>query len=219
MSIDAISSGLKYPEQKQNGYAFGAQPVRQARINAENKNESVFKPAARSQSSENLSIDVYEKQIQKQNELVRKHELAHQSFSGRMASGSPVYETTTDKDGRLIITGGHQGINVPSSINEANSLKDINFAKESAKLVIAGAEAPQSFDALSDADKNVAAKGRTLLAAAETAQAKRLSLSSEFGINPEQKLNLQSIEQIKSQKQNKFAGNNVSVGQKLNLFG
>ena len=137
---------------------------------------SIFLTANGNKADKQVAFGEYEQKITAQNNLVKRHEEAHQSFSGSQASGSPVYETKTDKDGRVIITGGHQAVNIPEAVDKKSPLSLINQTITAAKLAFKGALAPQSFDELSSSDKQVAAKSAQILAGAETAQADRLLL-------------------------------------------
>ena len=88
---------------------------------------------------------------------VYKHEAAHLSKAGKYAaSGINIHF-----DGNGFAVGGHVNIKMPT-LNPDNLDQTI----EHATAVIASAEAPASFDELSDADKNVAAKARAVKAQA-----------------------------------------------------
>lgn len=166
-----------------------------------NKEDKYVAPSG-NVTSKQAAFGEYESNISAQNSHVIKHETAHQSFAGRMASGSPHYVMLKDKDGRQVIIGGYQGIKSSKLANKNDSLKDISFAADSAKLVIAGAEAPKSFSALSGADEKIAASGRNLLAIAEKAKDHKNYLNLAFGINPEKQGTYEDIEQAKAKKLN-----------------
>ena len=136
--------------------------------------------------SQEAAFQGYEKSIHEQNALVVKHEEAHRSAAGPQASGSPVYDVKADKDGRKVIFGGHQGISIPAPVTADASIPLIEKTKRAAQYVISGAEAPKSFDELSGADKQVAFRGRTILAQAENAKAKKATSPD----TPGQRLNL-----------------------------
>lgn len=88
---------------------------------------------------------------------VYRHEAAHLSAAGKYAASGIII----DYDGNGFATSGHVNINMPT-INP----DDLDGTIDHATAVIASAEAPASFDELSDADKNVAAKARAIKAEA-----------------------------------------------------
>lgn len=90
---------------------------------------------------------------------VYRHEAAHLAKAGQYATTGICIDY--DKNG--IATSGHVGVALPS-LNKSNPDKTIKHAE----AVIASAEAPASFDELSDADKNVAAAARSVLSEAQT---------------------------------------------------
>ena len=95
---------------------------------------------------------------------VYKHEAAHLSKAGKYATTG----ICIDFDGNGIATSGHVGVSIPK-LNKSKPNETI----EHAKAVIASAEAPASFDELSDADKNVAAQARSVLSQAESFKAQQ----------------------------------------------
>lgn len=141
-----------------------------------NKNNQNSAPiTAKGGKSDSVAFGENEKATNARNQLVIRHEEAHRSASGPQASGSPVYDKTLDADGRVFFAGGHQGISIPGSVDKNAPLDQIERTKTAANYVIKGAEAPSSFDELSDADKQVAASGRQILAQAENAKSQKLS--------------------------------------------
>ncbi len=146
-------------------------------------------------SNKSEAFSIYEKNIQKQNERIIRHEEAHKAAAGPQAIGSPQYETKTDPNGRVIITGGHQKIAVPKMINKDSApAEQIEKTKKAAEYVVKGAEAPASFDSLSDADVAIAAKGREILSSIEAIPVKKAVSEENSKDNqrrePGQKLNL-----------------------------
>jgi len=208
MTINPIIYPVIVP--KQPGFA----PKRVEAI-GEEKQESIFLASNGNKLPKQAAFGEYEKKIQTQNALVRRHEEAHQRESGSQASGSPVYEKTIDKDGREIITGGHQNVKVPELIDKNSPLDAINKIIEAARLTIKGAKAPESFDDLSAADRRVAARGEQILSASENAKSERLSLQQRFGIKPDEKINNEKLAKNKQTNNPKQA----LVGQNLNLIG
>ena len=88
---------------------------------------------------------------------VYRHESAHLAAAGKYAASG----IHIDFDGNGIATGGHVNVKMPT-LNRKNLDETINHAQ----TVIKSAEAPASFDELSDADKNVAAQSRAVLSQA-----------------------------------------------------
>jgi hypothetical protein len=166
-----------------------------------------------------VAFAAYQAKINTQNNLVKRHEEAHRSASGKQAVGSPVYNKISDKDGREIIVGGHQMIAMPSFTAKEHPVEHINNVIAAASLAVKGAEAPASFDELSGADKSVAAKGREIISSAETAKTERVSLQQKFGISPEVKLSQDKMAEIKSKNHtNPAVKKNAQVGQSFNFM-
>lgn len=182
--------------------------------------DSIFLTSNGNKAQKQVAFGDYEKNIAAQNNLVIKHEEAHRSVSGPQASGSPVYETKTDQDGRLIITGGHQNVIVPEKPDKSAPFAAIDKIIEAAKFTIRGATAPESFDELSDADKQVAARGEQVLSSAEQAKAQRALLQQQFGIEPNQKGDPEKLQQRQAQsgQTNPNQPKQANLGQKLNLI-
>lgn len=88
---------------------------------------------------------------------VYRHEAAHLAAAGKYAASG--INIDYDKNGFAI--GGHVNVKMPT-LNKAN----LDETVEHARAVIKSAEAPASFDELSDADKSVAAQARGVLAQA-----------------------------------------------------
>lgn len=93
---------------------------------------------------------------------VEKHEAAHLAKAGKYATTG----ICIDKDSNGIAVSGHVGVSMPK-LDKRNPDETIAHAK----AVIASAEAPASFDELSDADRSVAAAGRATLAEAQSFKA------------------------------------------------
>ncbi|HSA06557.1 MAG TPA: hypothetical protein P5556_05215 [Candidatus Gastranaerophilales bacterium] len=188
--------------------------------NQENQQSLFFNESGQPAQKEKAFIP-YENKIKTQNALVKRHEEAHKSGAGPQASGSPVYETKTDQDGREIITGGHQMINVPSLINPTASREQIEKTKEAAQYTIKGAEAPAGFDELSAADRSVAEKGRAVLSSAKAAMAERNNLEARLvkfngDKNVEGELSSQQLTQAKQSEEPPEKQH--SKGSKFNLL-
>ena len=188
-----------------------------AEINAEkgNKDSSIFNPQKDNQTfykdpfgrttNKSAAFSAYERQIDGQNNLIIRHEEAHKNASGPQASGSPHYNIKIDPDGRDVIFGGYQMINVPGLITFQAPMNKIEATEKAAKFTIAGAEAPASFDSLSSADRNVASKGRQVLFSAQAAKQKRLELEERLvmfsGEKPESALSPKQIARVNQQKE------------------
>ncbi len=115
---------------------------------------------------ENLTQDMfqYKGQVLSRDEVkkksysdVYKHESAHLSAAGKYATSG----INIDFDGNGFATSGHVNVSMPK-LDPNNLDETINHAE----TVIASAEAPASFDELSDADRNVASKARAVKAQA-----------------------------------------------------
>ncbi|OGH95744.1 MAG: hypothetical protein A2039_07385 [Candidatus Melainabacteria bacterium GWA2_34_9] len=212
MTISPISYPVRLP---QNDYVNcdGNYRFTSASISKNDEQKSIFSTINGNKVDKQVAFGEYEQKIAAQNNLVKRHEEAHLAFSGSQASGSPVYETKTDKDGRVIITGGHQAVNIPEAVDKKAPLVLINQTINAAKLALKGALAPQSFDELSSADKQVAAKSAQILAGAETAQSDRLLFQP--------KADTEKHGQIKAQERqnNPNQQKQTASGQKLNLIG
>ena len=89
-------------------------------------------------------------------EDVYRHESAHKAAGGKYAGAINI-----DFDGNGFATSGHVNIAMPTLNKD-----DLNGTIDHATTVIASAEAPASFDELSDADKQVAATARAIKAQA-----------------------------------------------------
>ncbi len=91
-------------------------------------------------------------------EVVR-HEQAHYDKARHLAASGPVLsDFVTGPDGNQYATGGHVQINTGET---GDPFKDL----ENGKIIVEAAEAPTQVDSeLSDADHNVAAKGRAMIA-------------------------------------------------------
>lgn len=91
-------------------------------------------------------------------EVVR-HEQAHYDKARHLAASGPVLsDYVTGPDGNQYATGGHVQINTSET---GDPFKDL----ENGKIIVEAAEAPIEVDSeLSDADRNVAAKGRSMIA-------------------------------------------------------
>ena len=214
MTIAPISYPVRLPIQN-------SLPKNNAFTSNQAEQGSIFLMPNGNKADKQAAFGEYEQKIAAQNNLVRKHEEAHQSFSGSQALGSPVYETKTDKDGRLIIIVGHQGVPIPQAVDKNAPLSLINQTITAAGFANRGALAPQSFDELSSADKQVAAKSAQILSKAETAKTERLLLQQQFGIDPNQKADPDKLQQMKAQKgqTNPNQQKQTFLGQKLNLIG
>ena len=88
---------------------------------------------------------------------VYRHESAHLAAAGKYAASG----INIDYDGNGFAVSGHVNVKMPT-LNKANPTETI----EHARAVIKSAEAPASFDELSDADKSVAAQARAVLSQA-----------------------------------------------------
>lgn len=88
---------------------------------------------------------------------VYRHESAHLAAAGKYAASG----INIDYDSNGFAVSGHVNVKMPT-LNKADPDKTI----EHARAVIKSAEAPASFDELSDADKSVASKARTVLSQA-----------------------------------------------------
>lgn len=204
MTIGRISYPAILPMQN-------TQPNMYAPATKNKEQESIFMSTNGQKVTKQVAFGEYEKSIAAQNALVQRHEEAHRIASGPQAAGSPIYESKSDKDGRLIITGGHQNVTIPKAVDKASPLEQINQTLTAARFAEKGALAPQSFDELSDADKQVAQQSRQIISSAQTAQAERLLLQQQQGLDPNQKTDPNKLAQAKSQ--------NGQTGQKLNLIG
>ena len=133
----AISGGVTGSETPSFGVK-GREPLTQDMF--EYKGQTLTKEETRRKSYE----DVY------------RHEAAHKAAGGKYAGAINI-----DFDGNGFATSGHVNIAMPTL--DRNNL-DETIAH--ATTVIASAEAPASFDELSDADRQVAAQARAIKAQA-----------------------------------------------------
>jgi hypothetical protein len=158
------------------------------------------------------AFSVYESEISKQRCIIETHELAHLYGAEEQAIGTPQYNKISDPDGREIILGGQQGINVPGPVSPKSPLDLIIKTIVAALKTIAGAEAPS--DGLSDADKNVANQGRRIYNIAVLAKNEREKINEKIqnlnGTKPEGKLNPEQINQADN-----FEGSNGFVRGKI----
>jgi len=192
-------------------------PISSVSSEHEEKND-MFLSSDGNKASKQAAFGSYEQKINAQNSLVIRHEEAHFAASGPQASGSPVYNTKTDKDGRQIIFGGHQNINIPGAVNANAPLSIINRVIMAAGFAARGAVAPQSFDELSDADKNVAAISNGILSQAETAKAQRLSFGQKLGLKEDEPAQPEKLVQSPQRQSNSNQSNPNQPGQKFNFM-
>ena len=173
-------------------------------FNPQKDNQTLYKDPFGQTTNKSAAFSAYESQINKQNSLVIRHEEAHKDASGPQASGSPHYKTKTDNDGRNIIFGGHQMINVPGLITFQAPMNKIEATEKAARFTVAGAEAPASFDNLSAADRNVASIGRQVLFSAQAAKKTRTELEERIiqfsGKKPDGELSSKQITQANQQQ-------------------
>ena len=214
MTIGPISYPVKLPPLQTNMPNMYVPVSKMA-----DQDNSIFLAPNGNKASKQVAFGDYEQKIAAQNNRVIKHEVAHQRDSGAQASGSPVYETKIDKDGRKIITGGHQNVKLPGEVDPNSPLDVIKKVIEAARLTIKGAEAPKSFDQLSSADERIAQQGRQILEKTENLKTKRLDTQNQFGIRLDEKTSAQAIAQNKQDRPNQAQGKQAFMGQKLNLIG
>lgn len=177
--------------------------------------------AYQAQRTHDAQLAEYLKNIATQNALVRRHEFAHQSVSGPQANGSPVFLTTTDADGRTVITGGYQMIKVSPPASATMPLSQIEGIRTAAQYTREGAKAPQSFDKLSGADESVAARGDAVFASAEIAEHQRRELDARLALNGQKPDGILTAKQIASVGQSKISGGNSykpEIGKQVNFF-
>ena len=171
------TNGAKTQPSKSNGSIFGAQTPSFGIKGRAPLNADTF------QRSEEQQVPYFEYKGQKLSKKdaqqksysdVYKHEAAHLSKAGKYATTG----ICIDFDGNGIATSGHVGVSMPK-LNKANPKETI----EHAEAVIASAEAPASFDELSDADKGVAASARSVLAQARSFEAKAQNKTDKKPLN------------------------------------
>ena len=184
MSEIIFTKKISFPK-KVNYAVAGINPARRQNIGKDNQ-QSLFQQSNGIISTKNKAFLAFGQKVEKQNNSVILHENAHLSGSGPQASGMPVYNTR-NIHGYNVIVGGHQNVLVPAMISFMATKPQIEKTMKAARYTINGAEAPSSLGGqagiLSAADKNVAAQGRAILSAAETAFGKR----SEFDEKLQQK--------------------------------
>jgi len=152
-------SPIIYPRMLNQQQAY--QPQQMQKRNEETQQQVYMSPTGQ-KVQRDLAFGEYQQAIAAQNSLVKRHEEAHRIESGPQAVGSPVLNKTSDQDGREIITGGHQMIAMPQRVTPTTPPEQVDKTIEAAHFAEKGALAPQSFDELSDADKNVAATSRQI---------------------------------------------------------
>lgn len=98
------------------------------------------------------------KKLQDRHAEVVRHEEAHYREAGHLALSGPVLSDHVEgADGKMYATGGHVMINTSET---GDPEKDLAHGK----IIVRAAEAPLSVDSeLSQADINVAAKGRRMI--------------------------------------------------------
>ena len=111
----------------------------------------------------------------RQAEVIR-HEDAHHREAGHLARSKPVLtDYVTGPDGKQYATGGHVMIDTSET---GDPEKDI----QRGRTIVRSAEAPLSVDSeMSQADKNVASKGRNIIAKSEKKLGKLQKLKSAIG--------------------------------------
>jgi len=165
----------------------------------------------------------FEGRINEQNKAIQSHEEAHMRAAGPQANGSPVYNTTSIF-GHTLITGGHQGVNVPSEIGFMAAKPQIENTMKAAQYTINGAEAPSTLGGmageLSDADRAVAARGRAVLSSSKLAFRQRETIDSRLqrleGTVPDGALKPEQV----AKAEGKGASNpqKKAVGERLNIM-
>jgi SprA family protein len=98
------------------------------------------------------------KKLQDRHKEVERHEEAHYREAGHLAlSGPKLSDHVQGADGKMYATGGHVMINTSETGDPETDLAH-------GKIIVRSAEAPLSVDSdLSQADINVAAKGRRMI--------------------------------------------------------
>jgi hypothetical protein len=111
--------------------------------------------------------------LRERHEEVVRHERAHYDAAGELAIGGPVLsDFVTGADGKEYATGGHVMIDCSET---GDAIEDLRRGE----IIVRAAEAPTEVDSeLSDADRNVAAKGRALI----TKNAQKAEKMRHFGL-------------------------------------
>lgn len=104
--------------------------------------------------SQNAALD----KLKARHEEVVRHEQAHYDAAGELAASGPVLTDWVEgPDGQRYATGGHVKINTSETGNPEEDLRR-------GEIIVKAAEAPESVDSeLSQADRDVAAKGRRMI--------------------------------------------------------
>ena len=116
------------------------------------------------------------RKLQARHDEVVRHEEAHYREAGHLARSRPVLsDFVTGPDGKQYATGGHVMIDTSET---GDPEKDL----QRGEIIVRSAEAPLGVDSeMSQADKNVAAKGRSIIAKAEKKLGKLQKLKSKVG--------------------------------------
>ncbi len=129
----------------------------------------------------------YLQKLKARHDEVVRHEEAHYREAGHLARSKPVLsDFVTGPDGKQYATGGHVMIDTSKT---GDPQKDL----ERGKTIVRSAEAPLSVDSeMSQADKNVAAKGRKMIEESEQKLGKLKKLKVAVG-GMGSKLNTQQV--------------------------
>lgn len=130
------------------------------------------------------------KKLKSRHDEVVRHEEAHYREAGHLARSKPVLsDFVTGPDGKQYATGGHVMIDTSAT---GDPEKDV----QRGKTIVRAAVAPLSVDSqLSQADKNVAAKGRQLIEKSEKKLGKLKKLKNAVG-GAASKLNRQQVKTL-----------------------
>lgn len=116
------------------------------------------------------------KKLKARHDEVVRHEEAHYREAGHLAASKPVLsDFVTGADGKQYATGGHVMINTSETGDPEKDLQN-------GRIIVRSAEAPLSVDSeMSQADKNVAAKGRRMIEKSEKKLGKLKKLKVAVG--------------------------------------
>lgn len=176
-------SGIAYPTPVYSTAAKSKNQQQGGQYSPQMAQQPMYKDPYGNITTKAQAMASFEGYVNNQNSAIKAHEEAHKSAAGPQASGSPAYNTTSIF-GHTLITGGHQGVNVPSEIGFMAAKPQIENTIRAAQYTINGAEAPLTLGGmageLSDADKAVAARGRVVLSSAKLAFRQRETIDSRL---------------------------------------